>query len=127
MGREQNIKDYIALANQLVWQRQGSFFAAAVLAAIYFDALTIFAFYAVVVVTEVLDVLLGRQSKTWDGKDPVRGRRIFIRIAINTDAHSIGGLDHLPYGIGIGRKGWLRAEDVPNTLDVEAIAAWFER
>lgn len=83
-GREQNIKDYIALANQLIWKRQGSFFAAAVLAAIYFDALLIFAFYAVVVVTEVLDVLLGHQSKTWDGKDPVRGRRIFIRIAINT-------------------------------------------
>ncbi|MEO9630114.1 MAG: hypothetical protein ABJG14_06720 [Sulfitobacter sp.] len=58
-GREQNIKDYIALANQLVWKRQGSFFAAAVLAAIYFDALTIFAFYAVVVATELLDLLLG--------------------------------------------------------------------
>ncbi|MCH2662047.1 DNA polymerase/3'-5' exonuclease PolX, partial [bacterium] len=25
-----------------------------------------------------------------------------VSIAINTDAHSIGGLDHLPYGIGIG-------------------------
>ena len=48
-----------------------------------------------------------------------------VQIAINTDAHSIGGLDNLPYGIGIGRKGWLRAEDVPNALDTEAIAAWF--
>ncbi|MFG6621503.1 sensor histidine kinase [Sulfitobacter sp. 1A05707] len=83
-GREQNIKDYIALANQLIWKRQGSFFAAAVLAAIYFDALTIFAFYAVVVATELLDVLLGHQSKKWDGEDRVVGRRIFLRIAINT-------------------------------------------
>ncbi|MDP6700104.1 MAG: DNA polymerase/3'-5' exonuclease PolX [Candidatus Latescibacteria bacterium] len=49
-----------------------------------------------------------------------------VSIAINTDAHSIGGLDHLPYGIGIGRKGWLRAEDVPNALDAETIAAWFQ-
>ena len=49
-----------------------------------------------------------------------------ISIAINTDAHSIGGLDHLPYGIGIGRKGWLRAEDVPNALDADTIAAWFQ-
>lgn len=49
-----------------------------------------------------------------------------VQIAINTDAHSIGGLDNLPYGIGIGRKGWLRAEDVPNALDTEAIAAWFQ-
>ena len=49
-----------------------------------------------------------------------------ISIAINTDAHSIGGLDHLPYGIGIGRKGWLRAEDVANALDADTIAAWFQ-
>ena len=49
-----------------------------------------------------------------------------VSIAINTDAHSIGGLDHLPYGIGIGRKGWLRAEDVPNALDADTIAAWFQ-
>ena len=49
-----------------------------------------------------------------------------VQIAINTDAHSIGGLDNLSYGIGIGRKGWLRAEDVPNVLDCEAIASWFQ-
>jgi DNA polymerase (family 10) len=48
-----------------------------------------------------------------------------VKIAINTDAHSIGGLDNLSYGIGIGRKGWLRAEDVPNALGTEDIAAWF--
>ena len=48
-----------------------------------------------------------------------------VKIAINTDAHSIGGLDNLSYGIGIGRKGWLRAEDVPNALGAEDIAAWF--
>ena len=45
--------------------------------------------------------------------------------AINTDAHSTGGLGNLPYGIGIARKGWLRAKDVLNALDCEAIATWF--
>ena len=49
-----------------------------------------------------------------------------VQIAINTDAHSTGGLDNLAYGIGIGRKGWLRTEDVPNALDCEAIASWFQ-
>lgn len=83
-GREKRIKDYITLANHLVWKRQGSFLAAAVLAAIYFDAAIIFAYYGVVVVTEMLDVHLGYQSKNWDGKDPIVGRRIFRRIAINT-------------------------------------------
>ena len=50
-----------------------------------------------------------------------------VQIAVNTDAHSIGGLDHLGYGIGIARKGWLRAADIPNALSREAIAAWFRR
>ena len=50
-----------------------------------------------------------------------------VQIAVNTDAHSVAGLDHLGYGIGIARKGWLRATDIPNTLSCEAIAAWFQR
>ena len=49
-----------------------------------------------------------------------------VQIAVNTDAHSIAGLDHLRYGIGIARKGWLRAADIPNALGREAIAAWFQ-
>ena len=50
-----------------------------------------------------------------------------VQIAVNTDAHSVGGLDHLGYGIGIARKGWLCATDIPNALSREAIAAWFQR
>ncbi len=50
-----------------------------------------------------------------------------VQIAVNTDAHSVAGLDHLGYGIGIARKGWLRAADIPNALSREAIAAWFRR
>ncbi|NKX45920.1 sensor histidine kinase [Roseicyclus persicicus] len=84
VGREQRIKDYIALANQLVWQRQASFLSAAVLAAFYFDPYATLACYAVVVLTEILDQLLARQSRAWDGKDPVAGRRILQRIARNT-------------------------------------------
>ena len=49
-----------------------------------------------------------------------------VQIAVNTDAHSVTGLDHLGYGIGIARKGWLRAADIPNALSREAIAAWFQ-
>jgi len=88
-GREQRIKDYIALSNQLVWKRQGSFFAAAILAAFYFDPISIFAYYVIVVLTEVLDMHLGRQSKAWDGEDPVIGRRILKRIAFNTTASAM--------------------------------------
>ena len=83
-GREKNIRDYIFLANRLVWKRQASFFAAAVLAAFYFDPVSVFAYYGVVVLTEVLDEILGRESKAWDGKDPAVGRQILKRIARNT-------------------------------------------
>ena len=49
-----------------------------------------------------------------------------VRIAINTDAHRSDGLDHMRFGVGIARKGWLRREDVLNTLDTEAVAAYFQ-
>ena len=49
-----------------------------------------------------------------------------VQIAVNTDAHSVAGLDHLGYGIGIARKGWLRAPDILNALSREAIAVWFQ-
>ena len=49
-----------------------------------------------------------------------------VKIAINTDAHRIAGLDHLGFGIGLARKGWLRREDVINTLETGAIAAYFK-
>lgn len=88
-GREQNIKDYISLSNQLVWIRQGSFFSSAVLTAFYFDPISIFVFYIFVTITEVLDMLLGRQSKAWDGQDPVVGRKILKRIALNTSLSAI--------------------------------------
>ncbi|WP_050521801.1 sensor histidine kinase [Pseudorhodobacter wandonensis] len=88
-GREQSIKDYILLTNQLLWKRQGSFFVSAILAALYFDPISIFACYVFVILTEVLDELLGSKSKTWDGRDPVVGRQILKRIALNTVASGL--------------------------------------
>ncbi|WP_103334810.1 sensor histidine kinase [Pseudotabrizicola formosa] len=83
-GREKLIRDYVVLLNQVVWQRQASFFAAAVLAALYFDPISTFASYALVVVTEMLDLMLARKSNAWDGRDPVVGRKILRGIAVNT-------------------------------------------
>lgn len=83
-GREQRIKDYVDLANKLIWQRQASFFAAAMLAAFYYDPISTFVCYGAVVMTEILDRFLGRRAKAWDGRDPVTGSRILKTIAINT-------------------------------------------
>jgi DNA polymerase (family 10) len=48
-----------------------------------------------------------------------------IKIPINPDAHVLAGIDDMRYGIGVARKGWLRAEDVLNTLEFEALQTYF--
>jgi DNA polymerase (family 10) len=42
-------------------------------------------------------------------------------IAINTDAHSPGELDHARYGIHTARRGWATEADVLNTRDVDGL------
>jgi DNA polymerase (family 10) len=44
-----------------------------------------------------------------------------IQISINPDAHSAGGLSLVRFGVNIARKGWLRKEDVLNTLPLGGI------
>lgn len=55
-----------------------------------------------------------------------RARDRGIKIPIDPDAHTLAGLDDMRYGIGIGRKGWLRASDVLNTLETEALLNFFQ-
>jgi DNA polymerase (family 10) len=50
-----------------------------------------------------------------------------VAISIGPDAHSLAGLANVGLGIGIARKGWLRAEDVLNTKDTEGFAAYAKR
>ncbi len=49
-----------------------------------------------------------------------------VFISVNTDAHRLSGLDNLTYGIGCARKGWLRKEDVLNTLDIDGFARFLD-
>jgi DNA polymerase (family 10) len=44
-----------------------------------------------------------------------RAKELGIRVSIDPDAHQVGGLDDVLYGIGIARKGWLTKEDVLTT------------
>ena len=48
-----------------------------------------------------------------------------IKIPVNPDAHVLAGIDDMRYGIGIARKGWLRPADVLNTMEIEALLAFF--
>jgi DNA polymerase (family X) len=44
-----------------------------------------------------------------------RARQKGVKIVINPDAHSVGGLDDLMYGVSVARRGWLTRNDVWNT------------
>jgi DNA polymerase (family 10) len=48
-----------------------------------------------------------------------------VKIPINPDAHSPGGLHNMRYGIGIARKGWLTVRDVPNAWPLGELVAFF--
>lgn len=47
-----------------------------------------------------------------------------IKISINTDSHSAGDFEVLPYGIGTARRAWLSADQVINTWSVERFLEW---
>jgi DNA polymerase (family 10) len=42
-----------------------------------------------------------------------------IKCIVSTDAHSIGGLANLHYGVSTARRGWLTRDEVLNTLNAE--------
>ena len=48
-------------------------------------------------------------------------------IVINCDAHSIGQLDLLPYGIHTARRAWLRPQDVLNARPLDELLAMLKR
>lgn len=50
-----------------------------------------------------------------------------VKISINTDAHSVAGLAHMGYGVGMARKGGLRRDDVLNTTAVADLLAHLRR
>jgi DNA polymerase (family X) len=50
-----------------------------------------------------------------------------IKVPIGPDAHTLAGIDNMRYGIGVARKGWLRASDVLNTLELQDVMKFFQK
>lgn len=46
-----------------------------------------------------------------------------VKVAINTDSHSVSHLGHMMFGVITARRGWLEAKDVLNTLGAKDLAA----
>ena len=44
-----------------------------------------------------------------------------VKLAINSDAHSIGQLWTVKVGLGLARRGWARAEDILNTQPLDVL------
>src|SRR5690625_3366249 len=62
-------------------------------------------------------------SAQWDRKAQALG----VVLAINTDAHSYKMLNHMKYGVGVARKGWIQKETVINTWTKEKLMSFFNR
>jgi DNA polymerase (family 10) len=50
-----------------------------------------------------------------------------VLIEIGPDAHSVNSLDNTFVGVGLARKGWLRAEDVLNTGSTKEVLAFAKK
>ncbi len=51
-----------------------------------------------------------------------RAKALGVRLVINPDAHSTGGLANYRFGVDVARRGWLEAGNVFNTLGAEDVA-----
>jgi DNA polymerase (family X) len=50
-----------------------------------------------------------------------------VKFAISTDAHSVGDLDSLGYGVGTAQRGWLTAADVINAWPLEELLRFLDK
>jgi DNA polymerase (family X) len=56
-----------------------------------------------------------------------RARELGVKIAIDTDAHSVDHLRFMQYGIDQARRGWLEKEHIMNTLTWPQFHQWLGR
>lgn len=56
-----------------------------------------------------------------------RAKELHVPVAIGTDAHVLGQLENLAYGVAVARRGWLEKKDVLNTLEVEELKGRLKR
>jgi DNA polymerase (family 10) len=55
-----------------------------------------------------------------------RAQEMGIPLSINTDAHSVAGLDRLPFGVAIARRAWVSPVNVINTWPTDRLLDWLK-
>jgi len=83
-------------------------------------------------VEKILDVIAESRAAIEVNGDPYRldmapqwireARKRKIKFVVSVDAHSIGALNNLKYGVATARRGWLKRTDILNTLSTKAFA-----
>ena len=78
----------------------------------------------------ILDVIAESNAAVEINGDPYRldmeprwvreARKRKIKFLISVDAHSVGAMNNLKFGVGMARRGWVRRGEVLNTLPVAA-------
>ncbi len=81
-------------------------------------------------VERVLDVIAESRAAVEVNGDPYRldmeprwireARKRKIKFTISVDAHSMGALNNVKYGVAMARRGWVRRGEVLNTLGTKA-------
>ena len=61
-----------------------------------------------------------------DWREMKYAKELGVKIAINPDAHNLGGLKDVHYGVGIARKGWLEKSDVLNAMGLGEVTAYLK-
>ncbi|MFC2948600.1 DNA polymerase/3'-5' exonuclease PolX [Virgibacillus sediminis] len=56
-----------------------------------------------------------------------KAQEIGIKLAVNTDAHDYHMLEHMKYGVGAARRGWIQKETVLNTWSPQQLKEFFSR
>ncbi|GFN23162.1 DNA polymerase/3'-5' exonuclease PolX [Thermanaeromonas sp. C210] len=56
-----------------------------------------------------------------------RAKEYGVLLAINTDAHDMGRLEDMWYGITVARRGWLGPEDLLNTRELDGVLKALKR
>src|SRR5438445_9752281 len=82
-------------------------------------------------VEEILDAIAESRAAIEVNGDPYRldmeprwlreARKRKIKFVISTDAHSVGALKNLKYGVGIARRGWIRRDEALYALPLKRI------
>ncbi len=49
-----------------------------------------------------------------------------VKFVIDTDAHELGQMNNMPYGVSVARRGWAEKKDIVNSWNWTKFAKWFK-